>query len=168
MCYTLCNIYTHGETMNADPEKWLDHLADLLAPKLVQRGFVSSSSSSPATAVPSASSEYDRETCEQFLVGHHLGNSVLERARVFFGQIAEQGEINSKDLVWALDLKGPTSIPANLTNPLKKSARRLGIDEPWTWAETPDGTRTVWKDRDGIAARMVEVIEEERVRRRLA
>jgi hypothetical protein len=147
-------------------EKWIDQLVDLIAPKLVQRGFVQSSPSTiPGAAV---SSEYDRTTCERFLEGRHLGDSVLERARTFFGQIAEQGEVNSKDLVWALNLKGPTSIPANLTNPLKKSARRLGIAEPWTWAETPDGTRTIWKDRDGIAARMVEVIEEERVRRDLA
>lgn len=156
-----------------NPEKWVDQLVDLIAPKLVQRGFVQNSGSpgsipSTATSAAAASSDYDRETCERFLEGHHLGDSVLERAKTFFGQIAEQGEINSKDLVWALNLKGPTSIPANLTNPLKKSARRLGIEEPWTWAETPDGTRTVWKDRDGIAARMVDVIEEERVRRGLA
>lgn len=145
-------------------------LFDLIAPRLVKRGFVQRSGvPAPAPAATSpASSEYDRATCERFLEGHHLGDSVLQRARIFFGQIAEQGEINSKDLVWALDLKGPTSIPANLTNPLKKSARRLGIEEPWTWAETPDGTRTIWQDRDGIAARMVEVIEEERVRRGLA
>jgi hypothetical protein len=154
-------------------EKWIDQLVDLIAPKLVQRGFVQNPGSSApipgtATYAAAASSDYDSATCERFLEGHHLGDSVLERARTFFGQIAEQGEINSKDLVWALNLKGPTSIPANLTNPLKKSARRLGIEEPWTWAETLDGTRTVWKDRDGIAARMVKVIEEERVRRGLA
>lgn len=156
-----------------NPEKWIDQLVDLIAPKLVQRGFVQSSGSpgpspSTATSAVAASSDYDRETCERFLEGHHLGDSVLERAKIFFSQIAKQGEINSKDLVGALGLKGPTSIPANLTNPLKKSARRLGIEEPWTWAETPDGTRTVWKDRDGIAARMVDVIEEEWVRRGLA
>jgi hypothetical protein len=152
------------------PDEWIDQLVGLLAPKLVQSGFVRNP---PPTAsvdplAASVSSDYDHETCERFLEGHHLGDSVLERARTFFGQVAEQGEINSKDLVWALNLKGPTSIPANLTNPLKKSARRLGIDVPWTLAETPDGTRTIWKDRDGIAARMVGVIEEERVRRGLA
>ena len=67
----------------------------------------------------------------------------------------------------ALRLKGPTSIPANLTNPLKKSARRLGIDQPWVSAETIEG-RTAWKDRDGIAARMLKVIEEEKMNRKLA
>jgi hypothetical protein len=149
-----------------NPEKWIDQLVDLITPKLVERGFVRADGL--LESVSPVSSEYDLETCERFLEGHHLGDSVLERARIFFGQIAEQGEINSKDLVWALNLKGPTSIPANLTNPLKKSARRLGIDEPWTWAETPDGTRTIWKDRDGIAARMVGVIEEERDRRGLS
>ncbi|HEX4464907.1 MAG TPA: hypothetical protein VH042_09745 [Solirubrobacterales bacterium] len=154
-----------------NPEKWIDQLVDLIAPKLVQRGFVQKAGPPDAAAAAStsvlASSAYDHATCQQFLNGHHLGDSVLARARVFFGQIAEKGEINSVELVAALDLKGPTSIPANLTNPLKKSARRLKIDEPWTWAETPDGTRTIWKDRDGIAARMVEVIEEERKNREL-
>lgn len=152
-------------------EKWIDQLVDLIAPKLVQRGFVQNPRSpalDPATSgSATVSSGYDRETCQRFLEGHHLGDSVLERAGTFFGRIAEQGEINSVDLVAALNLKGPTSIPANLTNPLKKSARRLGIDEPWASARTPDGTRTIWRDRDGIAARMVEVIEEERVNRRL-
>jgi hypothetical protein len=152
-----------------NPEKWIDHLVDLIAPKLVQRGFVQKASppAKPGPASADASSGYDYATCQQFLNGHHLGDSVLERARIFFEQIAEKGEINSVELVTALDLKGPTSIPANLTNPLKKSARRLEIDEPWTWAVTPDGTRTIWKDRDGIAARMVEVIEEERKNREL-
>ena len=147
-------------------EKWIDDLVDLIAPKLVQRGFVQNTGA--PVPVATASSEYDTPTCSRFLEGHHLGDSVLKRARVFFGRIAEQGEINSTELVEALDLKGPTSIPANLTNPLKKSARRLGIPEPWEWAETTDGLRTVWRDRDGIAARMVEVIEEERVNRNLA
>lgn len=145
-------------------EKWLDELVELIAPKLVQRGFVQNGAAAPTLA---ASSMYDSETCKRFLEGHHLGDSVLERARVFFEQIAEHGEISSVDLVEALELKGATSIPANLTNPLKKSARRLGIEEPWEVAETPDGLRTVWRDRDGIAERMVEVIQEERVNRQL-
>ena len=149
-----------------NPDRWIDQLVDLIAPRLVQRGFVQNTGA--PTPVAAASSGYDLETCRRFLNGHHLGDSVLERARVFFGQIADRGEIGSADLVRALELKGPTSIPANLTNPLKKSARRLGIEEPWEWAETSDGSRTIWKDRDGIAARMVEVIEEERVNRDLA
>jgi hypothetical protein len=32
-------------------------------------------------------------------------------------------------------------------------AQRLGIQTPWTGAVTPDGQRTVWKDRDGIGER---------------
>jgi hypothetical protein len=153
-----------------NPEKWIDQLVDLIAPKLVQRGFVQNGRSPAPTTAASvaalASSDYDHQTCQRFLVGHHVGDSVLKRAWVFFGRIADQGEISSADLVTALKLKGPTRIPANLTNSLKKSARRLEIDEPWAAAVAPDG-RTIWRDRDGIAARMMEVIEEERANRGL-
>jgi hypothetical protein len=46
---------------------------------------------------------------------------------------------------------------------VKKSYRRLGLSK--SWAADTAGERTVWRDRDGIAARMVEAIEEERARR---
>jgi hypothetical protein len=93
---------------------------------------------------------------------------VLDRARAFFGHLEAHGEISSPDLVALLGLKGPTSIPANLTNPLKKRAWKLGIPVPWAETATPDDVSTIWMDRDGIAARMVEEIEEERKRRGLA
>jgi hypothetical protein len=143
----------------------LEDFVDLIAPKLAQRGFVRSGD---PVSVPGVSADYDAQTCARFLEGAHLGDSVLERARIFFGAIAEDGEIAAPDLVAALELKGSRSLPANLTTPLKKSAWRLGIDVPWAQAETPDGTRTIWRDRDGVAARMVEAIEEERGRRGLA
>jgi hypothetical protein len=111
-----------------------------------------------------AHDRYDQQTIVEFLSPLHLGDSVLARARVFFRQLAKAGRIGSLELVELLDLKGPTSIPANLTNPLKKRAKRLGLEVPWE--ETVDREdRTVWVDRDGIAARMLEAIDEESRRR---
>ena len=109
---------------------------------------------------------YDQRTITEFLTPLHLGDTVLLRARVFFGQLAKEGRVGSLELVELLDLKGPTSIPANLTNPLKKRAARLGLEVPWE--ETADrADRTVWLDRDDIAGRMLEAIESEIERRGL-
>jgi len=143
----------------------LDDFVDLLIPKLARRGFVRVSD--PVVSTP-VSDEYDDSTCRQFIDRDHLGDSVLERARAFFTELDSRGELSSLEVVELLELKGPTSVPANLTNPLKKSARRLGIEEPWEWSENDEGTRTIWKDRNGIAARMLRAIEAERVRRGLA
>lgn len=149
-----------------DSNEFLDELARQLAPRLKKLGVDGAGGAKRSDQV--ASSAYDRATCELFLNGYHVGDSVIERAKVFFGRIAEDGEISSKDLVTALTLKGPTSIPANLTNSLKKSARRLEIDEPWIRLDTSDGIGTIWRDRDGIAARMLEVIDQEFENRGLA
>jgi len=109
---------------------------------------------------PSHHGRYDHHTIVAFLSPLHLGDSVLLRARVFFEQLAKEGRVGSLELVELLDLKGPTSIPANLTNPLKRRAFRLDLELPWD--ETSDrADRTVWVDRDGIAARMLEAIDEE-------
>lgn len=151
--------------MTATAGQLLDDLADLLVPRLEERGFVRSRATSVEAFSTNASSAYDKATCERFLEGAHLGDSVLRRAEVFFGELAKHGEITSLEVVEALNLKGPKSVPANLTNPLKKSSRRLDIEEPWEEALTADGTRTVWRDRDGIAARMVEEIAAEWKRR---
>jgi hypothetical protein len=96
----------------------------------------------------------------------HLGDGVLLRARIFFERLAEAGRVGSLELVDLLDLKGPTSIPANLTNPLKKRAARLGLEVPWE-EDADRENRTVWRDRDGIAERMLRAIEEETERRGL-
>ena len=49
---------------------------------------------------------------------------------------------------------------------LKKRAARLGLEVPWE-EDTDRENRTVWLDRDGIAARMLEAIGEEVGRRGL-
>jgi hypothetical protein len=138
----------------------LDALADALAPRLVALGF--STGQAPKGTPTTYSSTYDDPTCRQFLNRDHLGDNVLDRSRTFFQLLENNGEVSSPDLVSALGVKGARSVPANLTNPLKKRARKMKIPVPWTEASTPDGLRTVWKDRDGIAARMVRAIDEER------
>lgn len=143
----------------------LDALADALGPRLVARGFVVGQA--PTTTPSTYSAKYDDATCKQFLNPDHLGDSVLDRAKLFFQLLDKKGEVSSPDLVAALGVKGARSVPANLTNPLKKRARKMKIPVPWTEASTPDGLRTVWKDRDGIALRMVKAIEQERRNRGL-
>lgn len=144
----------------------LDALADALGPRLVARGFVVGQA--PTTTPSTYSAKYDDATCKQFLNPDHLGDSVLDRAKLFFQLLDQKGEVSSPDLVATLGVKGARSVPANLTNPLKKRARKMKIPVPWTEASTPDGLRTVWKDRDGIALRMVKAIEQERRNRGLA
>ena len=107
---------------------------------------------------------YDHKTIVEFLSPLHLADSVLLRSRLFFKQLAKEGRVGSLELVAVLDLKGPTSIPANLTNPLKKRAARLRLEVPWQ-EDADREDRTVWVDRDGIAERMLEAINEE-IRRR--
>ncbi len=136
-------------------------LARELAPLIAEELGLDKLSRRPA---PPTHGRYDHRTIVEFLSPLHLGDSVLLRARVFFKQLAKEGRIGSLELVELLDLKGATSIPANLTNPLKKRAARLDLEVPWE--ETADrDDRTVWVDRDGIAARMLEAIDEE-IRRR--
>ena len=146
-------------------EAALDGLADALLPRLIARGVVLSESPPPTIAY---SSDYDDATCRVFLNPAHLGDSVLERAAIFFGLIEKHGEISSPDLVAALGLKGARSVPADLTNSLKKRARKMRISVPWTETATPDGLRTIWRDRDSIASRMVKAIKDERRSRGLA
>jgi hypothetical protein len=144
----------------------LDALAEALGPRLVARGFVLGQA--PTKTPSTYSAKYDDATCQQFLNPDHLGDSVLNRSKTFFELLEQKGEISSPDLVAALGVKGARSVPANLTNPLKKRARKMKIPVPWTETSTPDGLRTVWKDRDGIASRMVKAIEQERKNRGLA
>jgi hypothetical protein len=144
----------------------LDQLADALLPRLLARGVLVRAPE--PSAAGSYDADYDDATCAQFLNPAHLGDSVLERASVFFEALDRMGEIGSPDLVQLLGVKGPTSIPANLTIALKKRARKLAIPVPWSEATTRDNAHIVWRNRDGIAARMVRAISEEKARRGLA
>lgn len=146
------------------PNDALRVLARELAPLIAEELGLDAPSRGRRT--PVAHGRYDHRTIVEFLSPLHLGDSVLLRARVFFKQIAKEGRVGSLELVELLDLKGATSIPANLTNPLKKRAARLGLEVPWE-EDTDRENRTVWLDRDGIAARMLEAIGEEVGRRGL-
>ena len=88
--------------------------------------------------------DYDNAACLVLVDPQHMGDNVLERSAVFFGEAAQHGEISSIDLAAKLNLKGATSISAALTNTLKKGARRLGLGVPWTEASTSNGSRTLW------------------------
>jgi hypothetical protein len=112
--------------------------------------------------VPELRDDYDDTTCEEYV--REIGTPVLPRARKFFEHIGIHGEISAPELVALLELKTARQIPANLTNSLKQRARRLGLDRPWVEGVTPDD-RTVWRDRDGIARRMVEALMDEEMRR---
>ncbi len=145
------------------PSDAMRALARELAPLIAEELGLEKPPGPPSTA---SHGRYDHRTIVEFLSPLHLGDSVLLRSRLFFKQLAKEGRVGSLELVELLDLKGPTSIPANLTNPLKKRAARLGLEVPWE--ETADREdRTVWVDRDGIAQRMLGAIDEEMERRGL-
>jgi hypothetical protein len=137
----------------------LDALAEALRPRFVARGFLVGEA--PSATPSTYSANYDEATCRQFLNPDHLGDTVLDRAKIFFELLEQDGKVSSPELVAALGVKGARSVPANLTNPLKKRARKMRIPVPWTETATADGLRTVWEDRDGIAARMIKAIKEE-------
>jgi hypothetical protein len=145
----------------------LRHLARELAPLIAQElGLAQALAGRPGEQREDPLSRYDTEACRQFVSPLHLGDTVLLRARVFFQLLQERGRVNSLEVVEALDLKGPTSIPANLTNPLKKRSARLRLSPPWREAADRDN-RTVWIDQQGNAKRLLAAIEEEIRSRRL-
>lgn len=115
-------------------------------------------------AVPKAtlSSDYDAATCETYV--RDLGQGVLNRASNLFTLLETRGRVGSLDLAEAIGTATPRNIPANLTNSLKQRARRLHLDR-LPWDETEKDGRTVWVDRDGIAGRMLEAVQQEQRRR---
>jgi hypothetical protein len=165
LCYSLSVRDTLSYTMQTTTSNALRALARELAPLIAEELGLEPR---PRDERPRARrGRYDHATIVEFLSPLHLGDSVLLRARTFFGRLAEAGQVGSLELVELLDLKGPTSIPANLTNPLKKRAARLALDLPWE-EDADRENRTIWRDRDGIAERMVAAIDVEIDRRGLS
>lgn len=107
-------------------------------------------------------SQYDSTTCADY-VGE-LGQGVLNRSLDFFMKLENDGRIGSLDLARSIGTDTPRNIPANLTNSLKQRARKMGLAVPWDETVSEDD-RTVWVDRNGIAARMVEALRAEQQRR---
>ena len=77
---------------------------------------------------------------------------------------ARKGEVGSIELANALGVDRTPTIAFVVTTPLKRITSRLSLPWPFDPDTGTDG-RTVWRDRDGIAARMVDAIRVEKQRR---
>jgi hypothetical protein len=106
-------------------------------------------------------------TCQVFV--QKFNDTVLTNGELFFTELEKSGEIGSLGLTQAIGVARPSDIPFVLTTPLKRRTKAIGLGKqvPWTPATSPDG-RTVWRDRDGIAGRMVKAIKQEQARRAAA
>jgi hypothetical protein len=118
---------------------------------------------------------FDASTCAEYVLS--LGDGVLTRARTLFGLLAGGDAISSVQLAGALEVT-PRALSGYLTTPLKRRAKALGLplpfaggsgDKPYGGLTSPpaDATpdRTYWRDRDGIAQRMLTAIGLELARR---
>lgn len=105
---------------------------------------------------------YDDATCAMFV--ETLGDAVLDRAVSFFEGLRDLGELSSVELAYLLGA-APRELSGLVTGALKKRAAKLGLPQPFDVDETDDGTRTLWRDRDDIAKRMVNALRKERDRR---
>jgi hypothetical protein len=110
---------------------------------------------------PKVTGDWDPQTCATYV--SELGDPVLIRADKFFAALEQDGEISSLQLTQLLKVKAPRDLAANLTTPLKRRARTLGLERPWLQQERYG--RTVWVDRNEIPRRLVEAIEAERAKR---
>jgi hypothetical protein len=108
--------------------------------------------------------EYDAAACAT--LAHELGNNPLIASEVFFGVLVKHGEVGATDLAEKLGVDRTPTIAFVLTTPLKRIATRLGLAWPFDVDEGTDG-RTVWRDRDGIAAEMLAAIRKEKRQRGL-
>jgi hypothetical protein len=117
----------------------------------------------PEAAPPAPGSGYDAETCARF--AEPLGDDVLDRAIVLFEELSANGRADSPTICGRIGAE-PRSIGGMLTARLKRRAVELELPPPYD-ARRAEGT-TVWKDRDGIAPRMLAALRSERERRRIA
>lgn len=149
-------------TANSRPsaDEALRVLAEALAPHMAAALQRLGYSTTP-TPVPTA--DYSAETCALFVSA--LGDEVVDRAFALFEPLAKHGQMTSIDL--AEDLGAvPRELSSLVTNSIKRRAARLNLPLPFVVDETPDGARTVWRDRDGIAQRMVDALSAEEQHRR--
>lgn len=141
-------------------------LVELVWPELEPRLKALLAAHTPTVTTPTKaplSSSWDDATCAGF--AHELGDPVLDKAAIFFAKLAADGQVSSLELMQLLGRKRAPDLAFVLTTPVKRIAKRLGLPLPFDIGETPDGTRTVWHDRDGIAARMVSAVAHEQQRR---
>jgi hypothetical protein len=121
--------------------------------------------------------DYDARTCRR-LAGE-LSDAVLGRAATLFEALAGGGVIDSVTLADRLGVS-PRALSGNLTTPLKRRAKALGLplpfdgghgDQAYGGISLPsrdmDAQRTHWRDRNGIAERMLNAVRDElRARRK--
>lgn len=117
------------------------------------------------------SGDFDATTCAEFV--RELGDRVLERARTLFGYLAAGQVVDSIELASALGVT-PRALSGHLTTPLKRRARSLNLPLPFDGgrggesyggisapAVDMDPKRTHWKNRNGIAQRMLAALDAE-------
>lgn len=114
------------------------------------------------TEVSSSLGDYDQAACAA--LARELGMNSLNRAGDFFAKLNAAGAADSLTMAEHLSLGTPRNISSALTTPVKRVAKRLGLGLPWAEEVSPGG-RIVWRDRDGISARMCEAVKEEQHRR---
>lgn len=115
-----------------------------------------------ATTVTVSLADYDDAACAALT--RELGVNSLNRAGDFFAKLNADGAVDSLTMAGHMSLGTPRNISSALTTPVKRVAKRLGLGLPWIEDESAEG-RTVWRDRDGISARMYEAVKAEQHRR---
>jgi hypothetical protein len=111
---------------------------------------------------PVRRTDFDDAICAEFT--RELGVNSLHRANDFFAKLEAAGAADSLEMAQHLSVGTPRNLSSAVTTPIKRISKRLGLPLPWTEGESAEG-RTVWRDRDGIAARMHKAIAEEQHRR---
>lgn len=122
--------------------------------------------------------DYNERTCDRFVAD--LGPFVLERALLFFTALDRDQVLDSLQLAEMLAV-APRELSGNLTTPLKRRAKSLGLPLPFTGgrgdqlyggiddpAGDMDPQRTYWRDRAAIAERMSVALQREQDARTLS
>ena len=110
---------------------------------------------------PMPAHPYDAPGCATYCAG--LGDGVAARARVLFDLLAADGDVEAAPLALALDLARPQLLAGALNTHLKRRAAALGWPLPFDGGSSRLARgrppRTWWRDREGIAARMVVALD---------
>jgi hypothetical protein len=117
----------------------------------------------PKMKLLEAPSAYDDTTCELFV--SPLGDDVLARAVTLFEQLDAKGEVDSTHLAQALGA-APSALGGLLTGRINRRAQQLGLKPPYEVERTSG--RTIWRDQQGTAERMLGALRHEIASRRRA
>ncbi|MDH3225579.1 MAG: hypothetical protein OEM67_00600 [Thermoleophilia bacterium] len=117
----------------------------------------------PKVKLLEAPSAYDDMTCELFV--SPLGDDVLARAVTLFEYLETTGEVDSTHLAEALGA-APSALGGLLTGRLNRRAQQLGLKPPYEVERTSG--RTIWRDQQGTAGRLLGALRREITSRRRA